>query len=208
MRRIARLRKVLKLPQADKRHFKKRDVTAAHLTGPKADIRFLHVPLMMAERAWAFAMALRQEANTEPRKRFHLVNKLRKACTYALQLQELCNVTEVCDARTKLEAEAYAAWLHGTLHFELGLFQKASENLKKAEIIYQNLADALPEEERTLYQAKVSEVVPSLRYCAYQIGEGGKGGKKGAAVDIMELRAQGLDMNNLNSLASTASEDR
>lgn len=38
-------------------------------------------------------MALRQESNTEPRKRFHLVSKLRKSCTYALQLQELCNVS-------------------------------------------------------------------------------------------------------------------
>lgn len=92
-RRIARLRKVLKLPQADKRHFKKRDVTTAHLSGAKADIRYLHVPLMMAERSWAFAMALRQESNTEPRKRFHLISKLRKGCAYALQLQELCSVS-------------------------------------------------------------------------------------------------------------------
>lgn len=92
---MARLRKVLKLPQAEKRHFKKRDVTAAHLIGAKSDIRFLHVPLVMAERAWAFAMALRQESNTEPRKRFHLIAKLRKSCSYALQLQELCNVSTV-----------------------------------------------------------------------------------------------------------------
>lgn len=48
---------------------------------------------MMAERAWSFAMQLRQESNTEPRKKFHLVSKLRKACIYALQLQELCNVS-------------------------------------------------------------------------------------------------------------------
>jgi len=46
-----------------------------------------------AERAWAYAMQLKQESNTEPRKRFHLVNKLRRACFYALQLQELCNVS-------------------------------------------------------------------------------------------------------------------
>lgn len=106
----------------------------------------------------------------------------------------------MCDARTKLEADAYSAWLHGTLHFELGLFQKASENLKKAEIIYQNLGDALPEEEQTLYQAKVGELLPSLRYCAYRIGE--EGGGKGSVEDIMELRAQGLDIENLNSLVA------
>jgi signal recognition particle subunit SRP68 len=38
-------------------------------------------------------MQLRQEANTEPRKKFHLISRLRKASTYALQLQTLCEVT-------------------------------------------------------------------------------------------------------------------
>lgn len=91
-RRIARLRKVLRLPQGEKRHFKKRDVLVAHVEGSNADERYLHIPLIMAERAWAYAMQLRQESNTEPRKRFHLVGKMRKACSYALQLQELCKV--------------------------------------------------------------------------------------------------------------------
>jgi signal recognition particle subunit SRP68 len=47
---------------------------------------------MMAERAWSFAMQLRQESNTEPRKKFHLIGRLRKATTYALQLEQLCQV--------------------------------------------------------------------------------------------------------------------
>lgn len=38
-------------------------------------------------------MQLRQEANTEPRKKFHLISRLRKATTHALQLQTLCEVT-------------------------------------------------------------------------------------------------------------------
>lgn len=83
---------MLKIPQGDRRHFKKRDVTEAHITNPKADERFLHIPLVLAERCWAYAMQLRQEANTEPRKKFHLVQKLRKACVYAKQLDELCKV--------------------------------------------------------------------------------------------------------------------
>jgi signal recognition particle subunit SRP68 len=48
---------------------------------------------MMAERAWSYAMQLRQEANTEPRKKFHLISRLQKATTHALQLQTLCEVT-------------------------------------------------------------------------------------------------------------------
>lgn len=48
---------------------------------------------MLAERAWSYAMQIRVEANTEPRKKFHLVSRLRKAASYALQLQKLCEVS-------------------------------------------------------------------------------------------------------------------
>lgn len=193
-RRVRRLRKALKLPQGDKRHFKKRDVTIANLTGKKADERFIHIPLMLSERAWSYAMQLRQEANTEPRKKFHLVNKLRKACVYALQLQALCN-TDAFDARTKLETEAYVAWMHGTLHFELSLWKTAAESLKKAQVIYQNLVQALPEDEQGLYRAKIDELTPSLRYCAYNIGDGA------SIDDLLEMRARGL-LENLDLLVS------
>ncbi|XP_059616625.1 signal recognition particle subunit SRP68 [Phlebotomus argentipes] len=193
-RRVRRLRKVLKLPQCDKRHYKKKDVAVVHLTGARADVRYLHIPLMMAERAWAYAMQLRQEANTEPRKKFHLVGKLRKACLYALQLQDLLT-SECCDARTRWEIEAYNAWLHGTLHFELSLWKNAMENLKRAQLVYQNLGEALPEEEQALYKAKEDELTPSIRYCAYNIGEGA------SMDDLLELRAQGF-LENLESLAT------
>lgn len=55
-RRVRRLRKVLKIPQGDKRHFKKRDVTSNNLNGKNADERYLHIVLMLAERTWAYAM--------------------------------------------------------------------------------------------------------------------------------------------------------
>lgn len=190
-RRVGRLRNVLRLPQGEKRHYKKRDVQRQYVEGPTADERFLHIPLILAERAWAYAMQLRQEANTEPRKRFHLIGKLRKACGWALQLQELCT-SDACDARTKLEAGAYVSWMHGTLHFELALWQQAAENLKKAQVVYENLMNALPEEEQTLYRAKCDELTPSLRYCAYNIGE------SASIEDVMAMRAQGL--GNLDAL--------
>lgn len=82
------MRKVLKVPQGDRRHFKRRDVTATMVSEDK----FLQVPLMMAERAWSYAMQLRQESNTEPRKKFHLIARLKKAAAYSLQLQDLIEV--------------------------------------------------------------------------------------------------------------------
>lgn len=193
------MRKSLKLPQGDKRHHKKRDVTVAHLdgatgkaaiAGPSGDDRFLYLPLILAERAWAYAMQLRQESNTEPRKKFHLVNKLRRACAYSLQMQELCLASHRLDDKTKLEVEAYVACMHGNLHFELGLWQSAAENFKKSQIIYENLVKVIQatsgdEIVCDLYRSKVEELKPNLRYCAYNLGS-----KSDAATkdEVLELR--------------------
>lgn len=59
---------------------------------------------MEAERAWSYAMQLKQEANTEPRKRFHLLARLRKAAKHSEKLEKLCESHRV-DAKTKLEAQ-------------------------------------------------------------------------------------------------------
>lgn len=59
---------------------------------------------MEAERAWSYAMQLKQEANTEPRKRFHLLARLRKAAKHSEKLEKLCESPRV-DAKTKLEAQ-------------------------------------------------------------------------------------------------------
>lgn len=101
----------------------------------------------------------------------------------------LCN-SEYCDARSKLEAEAYNSWILGTMHFELSQWKEAAENLKKAQVVYENLIQALPEEEQAIYKAKVDEITPSLRYCAYNVGE------NASMNDLLEMRAQGL-LDNL-----------
>lgn len=165
-RRIGRLRKTLKLPQGDKRHFKRRDVTEAHLK----DEKFLYIPLMLAERAWGYAMQLRQESNTEPRKRFHLVGKMRKAVTYAEQLDALCQ-SDLCDARSKLEAQAYLSWIKGTLYFELKSWKEAMDNLQQAQVVYEKLSALVNENDQPIYKAKCEDLTPSLRYCSYSIGD-------------------------------------
>lgn len=44
------------MTQGDKRHYKRRDVTTTQLTAKTSDERLIHIPLMMSERAWAYAM--------------------------------------------------------------------------------------------------------------------------------------------------------
>lgn len=60
--------------------------------------------MFCAERCWAYAMQLKSEANTEPRKRFHMDSKLKKAVVYSEELEALGNSSK-CDARTKLECQ-------------------------------------------------------------------------------------------------------
>ena len=138
-------------------------------------------------------MQLKQEANTTPHNRFHLIAQLRKACIYALQLQELCN-SEVFDARIKLECEAYVAWMHGSLHFEQQVWKTVGEHLMSAQKVYENLPKALPEDEQELYRNKINEFTSNLHYCAYNISVGGGAAAAGAGNmdDLIEIRAQGL----------------
>lgn len=88
--------------------------------------------------------------------------------------------------------------MHGTLHFELQLWEKATENLTKAQVIYEKLASALPEEEQLPYKHRVEEIAPSLRYCAYNIGDE-------KAVDLLELRSQGV-LENFDVLVAQTKE--
>lgn len=139
---------------------------------------------MTAERAWGHAMQLKQEANTEPRKRFHLISRLRKAVKHVDELESLCESTK-CDARTKLEAQAYAAWIRGSLQFELQEWQPAMEYFRRSQTIYEKLSQALNEDERALYKQRVEELTPNIRYCAYNIGD------ESAINDLMQMRLSG-----------------
>lgn len=147
------------------------------------DEKFLYLPLIQAERAWGYAMQLKQESNTEPRKKFHLVARLRKAVSHAAHLEYVCQ-SPLCDARTKLEAQAYSAWMQGTLLFELQDWKQASEKLILSQTIYEKLASALNEDEQILYKQRVEELNPNLRYCAYNIGD------SSAQEDLLNMRSK------------------
>ncbi|KAH6942089.1 hypothetical protein HPB50_000664 [Hyalomma asiaticum] len=153
-RRLRRLRKSLHFLQGNKHRYQGREVTEELLVG--GDARYLLMIVVQCERAWAHAMQLRQEANTEPRKRFHLFGRLRKAVKHAQALEVLCTASTRCDARCKLEAQAYCAYLEGTLHTELQQWKQ-----------------------------RVDELSPSLRYCAYNIGD------ETAISDLKRMRLQG-----------------
>jgi len=59
-----------------------------------------------------------------------------------------CPQSDAFDASTELECDAYIAWLHGTLHFVLQLWKTVGKHLKRAQVVYENLAKSLPEDEK------------------------------------------------------------
>nr|CAG4648606.1 EOG090X04NF [Polyphemus pediculus] len=178
--RLQRIRKVLNFVQGDKKQFKKKEVTMDNLK----DEKFLYLPLIQAERAWSYAMQLKQESNTDFRKRFHLIARLRKAVAHSLHLEYICQ-SPLCDARTKLEAQAYCAWMQGMLHLELKEWKPASEKLSLCQTIYEKLSSALNEDAQIIYKQRVEELNPNLRFCAYNIGD------STAQEDLLNMRNKG-----------------
>jgi hypothetical protein len=70
----------------------------------------LEILLFRTERSWAYAMALRKEAITEPRKVYHERKRWRKACEDSCKL---VGQLESIDAKQEFieEAKAYAHWI-------------------------------------------------------------------------------------------------
>ncbi|TSK62591.1 Signal recognition particle subunit SRP68 [Bagarius yarrelli] len=176
-RRLRRLRKTLGFKMGNRHKFTGKKVTVELLS----DSRYLLLVVMEAERAWSYAMQLKQEANTEPRKRFHLLARLRKAAKHGEKLEKLCESHRV-DAKTKLEAQAYSAYLTGMVQFEMQEWKSAMEAFNKCKTIYLKLASAFTEEQAVLYHQRVEEISPNIRYCAYNIGD------QNAINDLMQMR--------------------
>ena len=146
----------------------------------KNAIKYLYIPLICAERSWAYAMQCKQEASTETRRKFHMIRRLRKAVYWSTKLRDLCNdENSRCDARTKLETCAYADYLKGLYYFELDQWQQASDLLNSAQNIYEQLYKVLKDEEiMSWYKQRIDEIKPTLRYCAFNIGEQKIGAKE------------------------------
>lgn len=186
-KRIRRIRRALGFVQSsgtkNRATFHQKAVTSVMVyeskKSAKDSLRLLYIPLMGAERCWAYAMQLKQECTTEPRKKFHMIRKFRKAVFWANKLKELC-ITENsrCDARTKLETCAYADYLQGLYYFEISQWEKATEFSKSSQNIYEQLFGVINDEELLAFcKGKVEEIKSTLRYCAFSIGEQSKANK-------------------------------
>jgi len=186
-RRLKRVRNSLHFKLGTRHGFKAKKITEETVT----DSRFLYILLVESERCWSAAMELKLRANTEPRKKFHMIRKLSKASKYSDDLNKLCEMERV-DARTKLEAQAYSYWMTANLKFEVHDWQTAIEFYTQARSIYEKLSGAFMDESmKALYLQRVDEIGPNIRYCAYNLGQGTMD-----INDLMKMRssAAGQDM--------------
>ncbi|KAL3512073.1 hypothetical protein ACH5RR_024790 [Cinchona calisaya] len=185
--RLRRLYKSLKFTHG-RGKYSKRAITAATVT----EVRYLHVVLYNAERAWSHAM----EKKTLPdgpnaRQRCYLIGRLRKAVKWAVLFQELCAIKG--DSRTSLEAEAYASYMRGNLLFEQDQnWEVALKSFKSARAVYEELGKYGDLENQVLCRERVEELEPSIRYCLHKIGESNL--QTSELVRIGEMEGPALDL--------------
>ena len=171
------------------------------------DDRFLLIPLFDAERSWSYAMQLKQEGSDatgtddktakgdRERKKFHLMNRLRKAVAHANHLEQLCRTAAQVDVATKLESQAYCAWMHGNRHFEGHNWALSMAAFSKAQTIYAQLANVVKVPQLCdAYKQRCADMQPQLRYCQYETGS-----KTATLDELMQMR---LNINEVQGAQS------
>lgn len=124
-RKIRRMRKSLRFQQGTRSRVVPKKLTPEMVT----DARQIILAVFEIERCWAYAMQLRSEANSEHRKKFHMISRLRKAAKNAQLLNEIMNNVSCCGAQTKLELTAYIQWITGLVLFEKQVIVLLKHNL-------------------------------------------------------------------------------
>ncbi|KAJ0527921.1 putative signal recognition particle subunit SRP68, SRP68 domain superfamily [Helianthus annuus] len=189
--RLRRLYKSLKFTHGRGKYAKK-SVTASTVT----EVRFLHLVLYTAERAWSHAMEKRQLPDgPNARQRSYLIGRLRKAVKWATLFAELCAIKG--DSRTSLEAEAYASFMKGNLLFEQDQnWDVALKSFKSARqaILFtkRELGKYGDLDNQVLCRERVEELEPSIRYCLHKIGESNL--QASELVHIGEIEGPALDL--------------
>ena len=139
-RRLRRIRKTINFTYGRGKTFVKREVDADDC----ADARYLLILLYNGERAWSYAMQLRDDMadGDNSRIKFSLMRRLIRAAEHAEKFSAVCH--KRADARTCLEAEAYAAHMAGTLGLEKEEWETALAKFSTASDIYAQLAKVGP----------------------------------------------------------------
>lgn len=207
--RLRRLYKSLKFTHGRGKYTRKA-ITESTVT----EVRFLHLVLYTAERAWSHAMEKRQLPDgPNSRQRIYLIGRLRKAVKWATLFAQLCAIKG--DSRTSLEAEAYASYMKGNLLFEQDQnWDTALMNFKSARAVYEELGKYGDLENQVLCRERVEELEPSIRYCLHKIGESNLqasellqiGEMEGPALDLFKAKLEAVMAEARSQQAASMTE--
>ncbi|KAL0583355.1 hypothetical protein ABG067_006735 [Albugo candida] len=173
-RRLRRIRKSANFLHGKGKTFLKRSIEPEVST----DVRHLYIALYNTERAWGYAMQLKEDDTLEKAKygddassriKFHLTGRLRKAAEWSQRLESVCAVK--ADARTSLEAEAYKGYMTGIYAFYKEEHEEALRQLRTARRIYADLAKVGSVSQQELFQASAEELDPFIRFCNHRLSQ-------------------------------------
>nr|CCA20089.1 signal recognition particle putative [Albugo laibachii Nc14] len=171
-RRLRRIRKSTDFLHGKGKSYLKRPIEPEIVT----DVRHLYIALYNTERAWGYAMQLKEDdtlektkygENASSRIKFHLTGRLRKAAEWSQRLESVCAVK--ADARTSLEAEAYKCYMTGIYAFYKEWHEEALRQLRTARRIYADLAKMGTISQQELFQASAEELDPFIRFCDHRL---------------------------------------
>ncbi|KAK9844951.1 hypothetical protein WJX74_009011 [Apatococcus lobatus] len=136
--------------------------------------RWLELPLLEAERAWAHAMEMKAALETKPNasKRAHAIRRLTKAARSAGQLASLA--AQRGTDRTALEAHVYAAYMTGlALQEKQTDWPAALDAFTRARKLTEQLALVGAYEEQSACRQWAEDIQPAVRFCQYQLDRKG-----------------------------------
>merc|ERR1719482_1395809 len=189
-RRLQRIRKALKFHHGRGRY------KSAPLPEFYVDPKFLYIPLVAAERAWAYGMQIKSDnatsSHVSARSRAHAMRRFGKAVKLAEELK--AQVAKHGDARSQKEASAYLAFLTACYATEREQWTEANSALSECQAAYEHLA-LTAEGDAGVYRAKVKELAPMLRLCTYHLGVRGEEAGVAAAVEAdMKVTYRGVSV--------------
>jgi signal recognition particle subunit SRP68 len=176
-KRMRSIRKSLKFLYGHGK-FEKKQITAEQ----SQDNRFLLLLIFNAERAWSYAMQLRQHLSSHPSSlsKRHLLTRLRKAVKWSESLESIVN--SVGDVKSTLEAQAYRLVMQGNLDLECHVWEKARDSFLNAQAVYTKLNSVVDSIESVGIQQKIQSIQPMIKYCLIQLGH------EATAEELLELK--------------------
>ena len=190
-RRLARLYKTCKM-----KHGKGRFVQQPLVANAITDERTLLVPLTQSERAWAYAMEMKDLTNVKKRKsdlKQHVLRRLRKAASYATELAQFCS--QLGSEQTALEGDAYANYIGGTYAIEQGKdYVVAVTKLSRAKRVYEKLGLLGDQKRLELYRERVEEITDLIRLASY---------KQGRTIDVESIAKDCVNDLSTNKVFTT-----